>query len=192
MPPLPTQRLSPTAICLSDKAFLVIGGGAGDQHTFPTVEMAERSSGGVWAWRALTPMNESRRAPGVSQLNESYLHIAGGYRKISAEIFRLPTSRFDMGQWTQIRHLHQKCVGLARFLGSIIAFGELIAFEKNPPSYSIHCKFSIALDEKGHFSKFREEGIDFDKLGKDLLTDKRIWTPQPRFFGCKVLYMFSL
>ncbi len=130
MPPMPTQRLSPAAICLSDKAFLVIGGGAGDQHTLPTVEMAERSSGGVWAWRTLAPMNESRRAPGVSRLNEFHILVAGGYRKISAEIFRLPTCRFDMGQWTQIRHLHQKCAGLTRFLGRIIAFGELIALEK--------------------------------------------------------------
>ncbi len=71
-------------------------------------------------------MNESRRAPGVGWLNESHLLVAGGYRKISALIFpERPISRFDVGQWTQIRHLHQKCAGLTRFLGSIIAFGVL-------------------------------------------------------------------
>ncbi len=99
MPPITTQRRSPAAICLSDKAFLVIGGGAGDQHTLPTVEMCERSSGGVWAWRTLEPMNESRRAPGETRLNQSHLLIAGGYRKISALNFpELPISRFNIGR----------------------------------------------------------------------------------------------
>ncbi len=142
---MPTQRLSPAAICLSDKAFLVIGGGAGDQHTLPTVEMAERSSGGVWAWRTLAPMNESRRAPGVSRVNEFHLLVAGGYRKISAEIFRLPTSRFDMGQWTQIRHLHQKCAGLTHFLGSIIAFGEFIILSKKSTFLRVKLLFFLLL-----------------------------------------------
>ncbi len=124
MPPMPTRRLSPSAICLNDKSLLVIGGGAGGLHTLATVEMAERSTEGVWAWRALAPMNESRRAPGAAQLDETHLLIAGGYQKISAEIFRLPAGRFDLGQWTQIRPLNQKCVALLGLPGRILAFGE--------------------------------------------------------------------
>ncbi len=124
MPPMPTRRLSPSAICLNDKSLLVIGGGAGGLHTLATVEMAERSTEGVWAWRTLTPMNESRRAPGVAQLDESHLIIAGGYQKISAEIFRLPAGRFDLGQWTQIRPLNQKCVALLGLPVGILALGE--------------------------------------------------------------------
>ncbi len=125
MPPMPTRRLSPSAICLNSKSLLVIGGDAAGLQTFATVEMAERSVEGVWAWWALAPMNESRRAAGVAQLDEAYLLFAGGYQKISAEALRPPAGRFYLGKWIQQRPLHQKCVALLGVAGSILAFGEL-------------------------------------------------------------------
>ncbi len=47
---------------------------------------------------------------------------SGGDLKLFADVFSLPTGRFDLGQWTQIRHLNQKCVALLGLPGSILAF----------------------------------------------------------------------
>ncbi len=87
---MPTQRLSPAATCLSDKAFLVNSGGISDQHTLPTVEMGERFSSGMRTWWTQTPMNESRRPPDVTRWDESHLLIAGGYRQSSTAVPRQP------------------------------------------------------------------------------------------------------
>ncbi|VDD78311.1 unnamed protein product [Mesocestoides corti] len=107
LPNLPTARSECSAVYVPAFGDIVVGGWQSRiQREVNNVELLEQC-GGVTSekcsWRALTPMLEWRRSPGIAYFHDRVV-VAGGNdgERITVESFSVPSSARDMGQWTKL------------------------------------------------------------------------------------------
>uniref|UniRef100_A0A5K3G3T4 BACK domain-containing protein n=1 Tax=Mesocestoides corti TaxID=53468 RepID=A0A5K3G3T4_MESCO len=138
LPNLPTARSECSAVYVPAFGDIVVGGWQSRiQREVNNVELLEQC-GGVTSekcsWRALTPMLEWRRSPGIAYFHDRVV-VAGGNdgERITVESFSVPSSARDMGQWTKLAGPEQGFGGpisLAVFKKRLLLAGSLQVYSK--------------------------------------------------------------